>query len=576
MFILRSKTTQKPEKYPAVERVIPTKANNFEGWDKVGDHVLRDGVDIIPNPMMQEPFLASDADIKIAMGAISMGKTYALGLQFLDRIEKQGYTGYLFSKKLIDSTQGGSMLRDMRQIVGDFADCNVTTSDYPTFMFPTWKSSVQMLHANFNIATKTGWKEFEEFAKKRQGSDIAIDEATDWEFKAVMYLLTRGRDSSGCRTRLSLTGNPDHEHWTTAFLMAGGYLDEEWLLIPEMLERKRYVRINATPETCIFGDTPEEVVVKDPTLHITQEMLRDGYQIEDLVKSISVFSGNILANSKVAKNTKGQNIVNTFHIGGADGRRLRDGYFGPIDQSEVHVSNDQILRMFTMDGTRTGEKFASMDVSGGEDNTVMMIWDGLDIMACEHFQSKDPVMIRQWAKNMLEKYDVHESHLVFDANGLGFFMTELTQAIPIHGQARALSADALGNPITGESYMNLRSQLLGKLEALIKMGEISCSVSSVERFPHNKGKEMLLLKDILKEEKEVFRKFENRNGKIQYNSKKEFNARYRYSPDYMDAIMYRIYFELNPKPRKEAPKQYTAEDYYRGLNTKRKSPWKRR
>lgn len=551
-----------PPLYPPVERVEESKKNNFQGYDKVGDFVLRPKIDLIPNRKVQEPLIASDADIRIAMGSIAMGKTYCLGLLCLDRIHLDGYTGYIYSKRLIDSKEGGSLFRDFKQIIGSFADCKTTIGDYPTFMFPTWRSSVQLRHANFNTETKSGWKEFEEHVKKSQGSDIMVDEATDWDFKSLMYLLTRGRDDSGCTTRLTITGNPEHEHWTTSFLLQGGYLNEKWYLKKEMLEKTRYVLLKENPRECIFGESRSEVVEKAGGLNLTQEELDDGYVPEDFVKSVAVFSGSILANKKGAANMKGSNIGNTYNVGDDGRKRLKEGYFGPQDKSEITVATNVINGLWTNEGTQTGVYFASLDVSAGRDITNMFIWDGLDIIACEQMMSDNPIEITSWVQAMLNKYKITESNFVYDADGLGFFLRQFTLAYGVKGKLSPLPEyDEAGNRVDNEGYATLRSQLLGKTEALLKMGRVSCSLDRNLMLPHGKKKKPTPLIDILNEEKDVF-KHETKNNRIYYKNKDEFKTRYGYSPDYMDSLMYRMYFELDLRQRRETTPELSEDDYY--------------
>ena len=52
MITLKNKYAEWPEFYPKVERKIPTATE--KGWTKVGGVLLRDNIDLIPQPGLQE------------------------------------------------------------------------------------------------------------------------------------------------------------------------------------------------------------------------------------------------------------------------------------------------------------------------------------------------------------------------------------------------------------------------------------------------------------------------------------------------------------------------------------------
>ena len=58
--------------YPRVERKLPTAKD--KGWTKVGGFLLRDKVDFIPQPGLQENVCACEANVIHMCGAATMGK----------------------------------------------------------------------------------------------------------------------------------------------------------------------------------------------------------------------------------------------------------------------------------------------------------------------------------------------------------------------------------------------------------------------------------------------------------------------------------------------------------------------
>ena len=72
MFRLKNKDAKFPSLYDHVERQLPTVKD--KGWDKVGDFVLRDKMDFMPQPGLQENFIRCESNIIFLCGAATMGK----------------------------------------------------------------------------------------------------------------------------------------------------------------------------------------------------------------------------------------------------------------------------------------------------------------------------------------------------------------------------------------------------------------------------------------------------------------------------------------------------------------------
>lgn len=167
MFKLKSTHAPFPPLYEHVERKLPTVKE--KGWDRVGDFTLRDKIDFMPQPGLQEDFLRCDSNIIFLCGAASMGKTYSMLMKFLYGMNKPGFSGRFISMRLADSKRGTSTFRDAVELLGNYADCEVNSSDSPTFSWPKYNSAVQLIHSNFNIDNPTEWDEFRELAKKKSG-----------------------------------------------------------------------------------------------------------------------------------------------------------------------------------------------------------------------------------------------------------------------------------------------------------------------------------------------------------------------------------------------------------------------
>ena len=210
--------------------------------------------------------------------------------------------------------------------------------------------------------------------------------------------------------------------------------------------------------------------------------------------------------------------------------------------------------------------YATMDISSGKadnDKSPMVIWRGLQIVGIELF-SGEPNEMAGWIKTKLNAYGVDVTRFAYDATGHGYWMQGLTNGVAVTANKRAIQeVDEFGNAVIRDDYFNCRSQLLGRTEVMIKRGDISCSISPDLRIPYAKGGATRALRDILYDEINVFATT-TRNKRIYYRSKDEYRAKFRHSPDLMDAICLRAVFELDARPKK-APLPTASPFVYNNL-----------
>ena len=554
-----------PKPYPKVERKDPTVTD--KGWDKVGDFVLRDKVDFMPQKGIQENLCACESNLIFLCGAATMGKTYGMFLKVLQGIDKTGFTARMISVRLQDSKKGSSIFRDAVEVCGNFAGCEYNSSDYPTFLWKQWNSSLQLIHANFNVDNPSEWEEFKDFIKKQQASYIAIDEATEIkQFKMFSYIFSRNRDSSGMTPCMVLSFNPEHTHWSTQILKDAGYLSDDWYFKPEMNGATRYFYIKGDDVgTIIWGDTPEDVA-KAAGITISEHERKAGITIRQIIKSFTAFTGEASDNLKLVSATKGQSIGNLHAVGGTQRSVLKGAYFGAIENEELNVTRQMIHNLWKNPINDDENMYATLDVSGGDtesDNCPMVIWKGLQIVTVKFFKG-NPKELVSWIESVLQEYKIPVTNFAFDATGIGYYLKSFTSGMPVTANKKSMQElDEYGNPVLLEQYFNLRSQLLGKTKVMFERGDISCAVAKDTIIPYGKKGGTRRFVDVLFDEINVF-VTQTRNGKIYYRSKDEYKSKFKSSPDLMDAISLRAVFELDARPKKQ-PQHETADDAYNAL-----------
>lgn len=533
----------------------------------VGGFELRHKIDYIPQVGLQENVCASKCNLIFMCGQGTSGKSFAMFLKALDGIDKQDFKARLINVRALDSKKGSSMFTDGMKVCGGFAGCQVSSSEVPTFSWPQWNSNLQLIHSNFNYANPDERKQFEDYAKKNQASLIMIDEATEMDhFGMFTFWFMRNRDDSGMIPQMILSFNPLHTHWTTEMLMDAGYLGDDWFLRKDMIGKIRYFYVKGdTPSGIVWGDTREEVVaIAKPK--ISDEDREAGLSELDMVKSFTVFTGTAADNRELVNATGGQSVANLHAVGGTQRRVVGEAYFGPIDNEEVGVSRQVIHSLWENPISDDESMFATMDISSGKaenDKCPMIIWRGSQMIELEQF-SGQPNELKDWIQLRLDKYHVPVSNFAFDATGHGYWVQAFTDGIPITWNKRVMQEyDAGGNPVNTDEFFNLRSQLLGKTEVMMKSGMLSCSIPKDRLVPYGHKNEQRRFIDILFDEINLFIALQ-KNKKTYYRSTDEFKARFKFSPDIMTTIAIRAVFELDTRERKQ-PRVENPDDAYDAL-----------
>ncbi|MDE7411591.1 MAG: hypothetical protein K2M94_06095 [Paramuribaculum sp.] len=563
-FRLIKKIDKFPDLYPKVERKLPTVKD--KGWTRVGGFLLRDKVDYIPQPGLQENFCACESNTIYLCGAATMGKTFSMIFKVLYGIDKKGFSSAMISKRLQDSKKGGSIFRDNEILLGAFAGCESNSSEIPTFYWPHWLSAHRLTHSSFNTNNPAERAAFIEMAKKNQNGLQQFDEADAMEEFEYNYWQSRNRDDSGMEPQSTYSFNPPGpDHYLTRNLVNAGYIGEDWYFKPEMNGATRYYyKLGDSVDDYIWGDTREEVAER-AGITLTQKEIDAGLTPADLVKSFTAFTGEAADNLMLVSSTGGQSISNLAQTGKTQRAVLKGGYFGPIDNEEINVNKKMLQQLWDNPVNDDENLYASLDVaSGKEDSAPLIIWRGLQMIAIEYFKG-EPDDLSPWVKSNLARYNVPFSNFVYDSTGHGYWTQALFNGIGVTFNKQTVQEyDEYGNPtVVHNEFYKLRSQLLGKLEVMLKRGEISCIIPKDKLVPFGKGNQLRRFIDVLTDGVDLFRTT-IKNGKTYYRSKEEFKARFKYSPGELDSMALRMYLELDTRERKQ-PKPQVADDAYDAL-----------
>ena len=191
------------------------------------------------------------------------------------------------------------------------------------------------------------------------------------------------------------------------------------------------------------------------------------------------------------------------------------------------VEFDAITDLFTNTG-KAGEKFMSADIAEyGSDKTVICVWEGLKVIKIFTYKKQGLDVSLKRIEEISEKYEVPRSHIIIDDDGLGKGVSTF-----LYGCKKF---NAQNKPLREENYQNLKSQCTYVLAKRINARELAI----VSDDPSVK-------EQIIEELEQIKSKDSDKDGKLQIQPKDKTKELIGRSPDYSDALMMRMYFEIRP------------------------------
>jgi len=209
--------------------------------------------------------------------------------------------------------------------------------------------------------------------------------------------------------------------------------------------------------------------------------------------------------------------------------RLLMGNWDYTDEIDNVFFHDYIVSsVFRHDLNPNDTKYLSCDIARfGEDKTVVCVWCGLNLIDVKVYSKMDTVQVSHEIKTLQQIHGVHPSNIIIDSDGIGGGVVD---------QVRGKGFVNNSSPLHNQNFTNLKSQCYLKLADLMKEGKISINL-------HNNSVIETLTQELLS----IKLKNVDKDTKIGVMSKEEQKKTLGRSPDYADAMMLRMYYELKSK-----------------------------
>jgi ribosomal protein S8 len=198
------------------------------------------------------------------------------------------------------------------------------------------------------------------------------------------------------------------------------------------------------------------------------------------------------------------------------------------DDASALISYDNIINIFTNTFALPGKKYITCDVARlGSDKAVILYWDGWIIKDMKTFDLSLITDITDCITSMRNKYSVPLSNIIADVDGVGGGVVDILKINGFVNNAKALN---------NENYTNLKTQCYYMLAKAIDNNEIYFEYELTTTQEEEITEELEQIKSDISDS--------TSDSKLKMISKIDVKQAIGRSPDYTDAMMMRMYFEL--------------------------------
>lgn len=190
---------------------------------------------------------------------------------------------------------------------------------------------------------------------------------------------------------------------------------------------------------------------------------------------------------------------------------------------------DEISDLFEANIQPNDTTYITCDVARlWDDNTVIMVWKGLEVVDIRSYNGKTTDQTVQTIKELEQYYNCRRWNICIDSDWVGWWVADNLRGCVnfMNNWTPLVQKDELRN------YANLKTQCYFKLKYLMEKREIRINTSWELKDKIQVELDNIIIKDL---------EWEN---KVRLESKEDMKKRLWHSPDYADAIMMRMYWTL--------------------------------
>ena len=224
--------------------------------------------------------------------------------------------------------------------------------------------------------------------------------------------------------------------------------------------------------------------------------------------------------------------------------RLLYGNWDYDDDPARLFNYDTMMDMFTMPPQKTGIKYLTVDVARfGADKIVFFLWDGLHIEEIKEYAKQSTKFTEAKIEEFRELHNIPRSKVAIDEDGVGGGVVDSLPGVrgfvnnshPLESIDTHNQENIKQQGVKLHNYGNLKSQCYFRLADYVDTAKISIYAD----IPSG-------IKDRLIEDLDQIKKKDpDKDGKLYIIPKDEIKEKLGRSPDFSDAMMMRMLFELD-------------------------------
>lgn len=510
---------------------------NFEkyirnrNYGRTNDHIRIESITYKCNEDALCIFVEDKDHLYIAGDFLTTHNTFGAILSMAEPLLDPGFRGVFFRRTYGELKGAGGVVDLFKEAFGDIV--HIKISDSPRF------TSDNGSYIEARQISDEDPKKITETFRGLQADCLTFEELTTFEWYTFMYIMTRARGRGKWTGKVRATLNPKRSHWTRKWL--DWYIKPDGFPDPAKDGVVRYFFLRGEKvEDLVWGDTKEEVYKQCKTIIDRQmEKLGGDVKYQDMIKSFTFYKGSLSENKALLENNRGY-VGNVAAVGEKMAQALIEGNFN-IDlqeDAEIPIPPHIAESVFLNDPRENNDKWITADLADtGTDNTIILVWNGLHIIDMLTLCTSTPRTNADKIKLMAEKWDIPDSHIIYDGIRAVYINDYIPDAQPFVSYRRAFGK-------YGRAFYNLKDECYERLVHVIRRGNLSFSdkiANSV--YQHINLSNQITVKTEFIEECSVVRFKEMPGGRKTLINKKEMNQMLGKgrSMDLLDPIAMRMY-----------------------------------
>ncbi len=221
-------------------------------------------------------------------------------------------------------------------------------------------------------------------------------------------------------------------------------------------------------------------------------------------------------------------IDNLNKLPEVDKQRLLYGNWRYDNDPAKLIEYDNIINAFTNEYVSDGKRYITADIARfGSDKAVIIVWSGFRAIKILEYAKSSITDITNTINKLCKEYSVPISQVIADEDGVGGGVVDILNCKGFVNNAKPIDE----NEIIVQ-YKNLKSQCYFHLSNKINANELYIRANDDQK------------QIIIQELEQVKRNNIDKDGKLSVLPKEKIKETLGRSPDYADALMMRMFFEL--------------------------------